>query len=166
MLVEDTSSNKRSFQVRISLVLRFMSICDLLTDSASCDLSTASLLIEVLRRFLFLWRIREALHLNDTPEMFLYFLVTSRGCPTETINSFLLHLSFRSLVTKLQAVEDVWGGTRVKLQIISSELDSCEQSPQVSGPRYNTLKAEVCVGPEPIWSSISHVTSDDSPVLR
>jgi hypothetical protein len=35
MLVEDMSRNKCFFQVRISHVLRFVSICDLLTDSHS-----------------------------------------------------------------------------------------------------------------------------------
>jgi hypothetical protein len=35
MLMEDMPRNIRLFQVRISYVLRFMSICDLFTDSPS-----------------------------------------------------------------------------------------------------------------------------------
>jgi hypothetical protein len=39
MLVEDMSRNKCFLQVRISHVLRFISICDLFTDSPSYTLS-------------------------------------------------------------------------------------------------------------------------------
>jgi hypothetical protein len=39
MLVEDTSRNKRFSQVRISNILRFISICDLFTDSPSYKLT-------------------------------------------------------------------------------------------------------------------------------
>jgi hypothetical protein len=41
MLVEDLLRNKRFFQVWISHVLRFISVCDLFTDSASCFHSKA-----------------------------------------------------------------------------------------------------------------------------
>jgi hypothetical protein len=43
MLVEDMSRNKSLFQVWISYVLHFISICDLFTDSSLCILYTLML---------------------------------------------------------------------------------------------------------------------------